>query len=342
MHRPTLVSHGCSSAVDPGGRQRRDRVRGGVFGATGRTCRPICGQAVLLLAAHYYENRHAMGERGRRISGRGERTSDALPRCAALRRGAAMSGARLTRRAGAGDGRAGARTARAASSETWSRAGTLWAEIRPGAGKSGRRTSPTSEPGGRIGSPCARHRSARRRGRAPDQRFREGARVCRILAVTEADADRRLPDLLRARGGGGMSYGMSAALQAAIFQTPAGRCARWRRWSAAAIYDVVPAGQVPGTYVSLGPEDVRDRSDKTGRGCGPSISRSAWSPTRRGSSSAKTVAGGDSDALDGRTPPLVTRAAGHASVSAGPARSGSARRENRRIDLTFRARVEDD
>ena len=33
-----------------------------------------------------------------------------------------------------------------------------------------------------------------------------------------------------------------------------------------AIYDVVPAGEVPSIYVSLGPEDVRDASDQTGSG----------------------------------------------------------------------------
>jgi len=62
-----------------------------------------------------------------------------------------------------------------------------------------------------------------------------------------------------------MSYGIGAALQAAVYQ-------RLRASSALdaligdAIYDAVPPGTVTGTYVSLGPEDVRDASDVTGDG----------------------------------------------------------------------------
>ena len=57
-----------------------------------------------------------------------------------------------------------------------------------------------------------------------------------------------------------MSYGMAAALQAAI----------WQRLSAdpalaalvgGAIYDAAPQGTVPDLYVILGPEDVRERGE---------------------------------------------------------------------------------
>lgn len=62
-----------------------------------------------------------------------------------------------------------------------------------------------------------------------------------------------------------MSYAVSPALQAAVFQ---------RLWASEAlralvgigIFDAAPIGTVSGTYVTLGPEDVRDRSDKSGAG----------------------------------------------------------------------------
>ena len=62
-----------------------------------------------------------------------------------------------------------------------------------------------------------------------------------------------------------MTYGVAVALQQAVFQrlqadtTLTGLVG-------AAIYDAVPPGIVSGTYVSLGPEDVREASDKTGHG----------------------------------------------------------------------------
>ena len=62
-----------------------------------------------------------------------------------------------------------------------------------------------------------------------------------------------------------MSYGVSAALQAAIYQRLMGDTAL-TALVGTAIYDNAPSGAIVGTYVSLGPEDVRDRSDKTGSG----------------------------------------------------------------------------
>lgn len=69
---------------------------------------------------------------------------------------------------------------------TWAALGTLWAELRPGAGRerSGRVTTVSRSPwriivrGAPVGS-AARPQ--------PDQRFREGQRIFAILAVTEAD-----------------------------------------------------------------------------------------------------------------------------------------------------------
>ena len=62
-----------------------------------------------------------------------------------------------------------------------------------------------------------------------------------------------------------MSYAMSGALQAAIYETliaDAGVGALIGRH----VYDAVPTGTVPETYVSLGREQVRDASDQTGDG----------------------------------------------------------------------------
>ena len=62
-----------------------------------------------------------------------------------------------------------------------------------------------------------------------------------------------------------MTYAIAAALQKAVFerlQADAGVTGL----VADAIYDAIPPGIVGGTYVSLGPEDVRDASDDTGYG----------------------------------------------------------------------------
>lgn len=69
---------------------------------------------------------------------------------------------------------------------TWAALGTLWAEIRPGAGREGGAEAVALGEvplrivvrGAPIGAPSRP---------APGQRFREGARVYPILAVTEAD-----------------------------------------------------------------------------------------------------------------------------------------------------------
>ncbi len=60
-----------------------------------------------------------------------------------------------------------------------------------------------------------------------------------------------------------MSYGVSAALQEAVYQQLQGD-AVLAGLVGTDIFDAAPAGAVPSIYVSLGPEDVRDRSDQTG------------------------------------------------------------------------------
>lgn len=93
-----------------------------------------------------------------------------------------------------------------------------------------------------------------------------------------------------------MSYGATAALQAAVFGALSEDSAV-STLSGGAIYDALPPGPVPDLYVSLGPERVRDRSDKTGDGAlfdFPIIVTSEGA----GFQTAKTLAAAISDALD--------------------------------------------
>ncbi|MDT8326184.1 MAG: DUF3168 domain-containing protein [Roseovarius sp.] len=135
-----------------------------------------------------------------------------------------------------------------------------------------------------------------------------------------------------------MSYAVAAALQKAVFQ----------RLSAdgdlaalvgGAIFDALPTGQVPQTYVTLGPEEVRDRSDATAGGAWHRFTVSVVTENA-GFLAAKEVAGAVSDALVGAD---LTLARGR--LSNLDFLRARARRETggqvRRIDLTFRARVDD-
>lgn len=135
-----------------------------------------------------------------------------------------------------------------------------------------------------------------------------------------------------------MSYGVAAALQAAIYQRLSGD-AGLAALVGTAIYDTVPAGPVPGTYVSLGPEDVRDRSDKTGRGAEHRFVVSVVTDAA-GFQTAKVAAAAVSDALLGAGLTL-----GRGRVVTMEFLRARARRvragDVRRIDLTFRTQVED-
>ncbi|KCV83503.1 hypothetical protein ATO10_02045 [Actibacterium atlanticum] len=135
-----------------------------------------------------------------------------------------------------------------------------------------------------------------------------------------------------------MSYGATAALQAAVYQklvadAPLGALV------GSAIYDAVPSGSLPETYVTLGAEDVRDRSDKTGGGALHVFTVSVIS-TAAGYEDAKLAAAAISDALVdadlslSRGELVFLR---FARARARQVQSG----DTRRIDLTFRARVDD-
>ncbi|MFN3642333.1 MAG: DUF3168 domain-containing protein [Gemmobacter sp.] len=134
-----------------------------------------------------------------------------------------------------------------------------------------------------------------------------------------------------------MSYAMAAALQAAVYDRLSGDAAL-AGLVGGAVYDAVPPGEGPGTFVLLGPEEVRDASDRSGAGAEHRFTVSVVS-RKAGFAVAKAAAAAISDALLG--PPLALargRVAGLWFLSARARREGAG--AVRRIDLVFRARVE--
>lgn len=131
-----------------------------------------------------------------------------------------------------------------------------------------------------------------------------------------------------------MSYAMAAALQAAIFE----RLSTDPALGGVPVLDAVPDGGPGGTFVLIGPEEVRDASDKSGAGAEHRILLSVISDAA-GFQLAKSVAVAVSDALDG-APLVLTRGR---LVSLAFQRATARRLKEgavRRIDLGFRARVE--
>lgn len=129
-----------------------------------------------------------------------------------------------------------------------------------------------------------------------------------------------------------MSYGSAAALQAAIFQ----------RLTAATlgvpVVDALPAGTGTGTFVLIGPEEVTDASDKTGPGAEHRLTVSVISDAA-GFRAVKDVAVAVSDSLGGAE---LVLSRGRL-VSLRFLRALARRLDEgavRRIDLTFRARIE--
>lgn len=136
-----------------------------------------------------------------------------------------------------------------------------------------------------------------------------------------------------------MSYGVSAALQAAIYGALTG-FGPLNDLVDGAIYDALPPGILPDLYVVLGEEKVRDNSDKTGAGAEHEFTVSVITDLA-GFASAKAVAGAISDALIGADMVLSRGAlVGLEFHKATAARVGSG--DQRQIDVIFRARVEDD
>jgi len=135
-----------------------------------------------------------------------------------------------------------------------------------------------------------------------------------------------------------MSYGASAALQAAVYQrllADAGVSAL----VGGDIYDAVPPGTPPGTYVSLGAEEARARGDGTGQGALHRFTVSVVSDAA-GFGTAKAVAAAISDALQDAELALTRGVLVSLNFERARARRVG-EGDQRRIDLRFAARVDD-
>ena len=131
-----------------------------------------------------------------------------------------------------------------------------------------------------------------------------------------------------------MSYAAAAALQAAIF----GALSAAPALSGVSIVDAMPPGTTPGTFILIGPEVVLDQSDGTGLGAEHRFTISVISDAA-GFLTAKTLAAAASAALLGGGLSLATGTLVSIRFQRAVARrldEGTARR----IDMTFRARVE--
>ena len=133
-----------------------------------------------------------------------------------------------------------------------------------------------------------------------------------------------------------MSYAVSSALQAAVFQKLSNDAAL-SALVGSNIFDALPSGAVPSLYVALGPEKASDASDQTGGGALHEFTISIVTESA-GFAAAKETAGAVSDALVDAD--LILSRGSLVSLrfyKATAARVGTA--DTRRIGLIFRARV---
>ncbi|SLN59786.1 DUF3168 domain-containing protein [Pseudooctadecabacter jejudonensis] len=135
-----------------------------------------------------------------------------------------------------------------------------------------------------------------------------------------------------------MSYGVSAALQSAVYQALINDTALGAVVGDH-VYDALPSGSLPPLYVALGPEQVKDLSDKTGAGAMHQFTISVVTDTA-GFATAKQAAGAVSDVLVDAD---LTLTRGQLIAlnfyRAKAVRVGTA--DERRIDVTFNAIVQD-
>jgi hypothetical protein len=136
-----------------------------------------------------------------------------------------------------------------------------------------------------------------------------------------------------------MSYGAAAALQRAVYDLLQSDPALQAK-VAGRIYDAAPPGEIADLYVTIGPEQARDRGDMTGRAARHDFSVTVVT-SADGFHAAKDVAATISDALVDARPPLSRgRVVRMDFVRASALRAGSAAR--RRIDMRFSALVAED
>jgi len=133
-----------------------------------------------------------------------------------------------------------------------------------------------------------------------------------------------------------MSYGMTAALQTAVYgvlSADAGLAAV----VGAEVYDAMPPGPQPDIFVTLGPEKVRDKSDGSEAGALHDFSVSVVT-TGAGFHLAKEAAAAVSDAV--LAVPL-TLSRGRVSRVQFYRATAVRTNANRRIDIWFRARLDE-
>jgi Protein of unknown function (DUF3168) len=131
-----------------------------------------------------------------------------------------------------------------------------------------------------------------------------------------------------------MSFAGSAALQSAVYQ----RLSAATALASVPIHDALPPGTGTGTFVLIGPEEVRDASDKSGAGAEHRFVVSVISDGS-GFLAAKQVAVDVSDALVGATLVLSRGRLVHLVFQRATVRRID-EGEIRRVDLVFLARLE--
>lgn len=131
-----------------------------------------------------------------------------------------------------------------------------------------------------------------------------------------------------------MSYRAAGAVQAAVHAVLTGH----PDLAGVPVMDAVPPGGGVGTFVLIGPEEVRDASDGSGAGAVHRVDVSVLSDAA-GFLAAKAAAGAVCDAMEGLILPATEgRVVGVVFLKAVARRLKDG--EVRRIDLSFRVRVE--
>lgn len=131
-----------------------------------------------------------------------------------------------------------------------------------------------------------------------------------------------------------MSYAAAAALQTAIYGCLTG----YPALSGVTVVDAMPSGTAPPTFVLIGSEQVVDQSDASGDGAEHRFEVAVISDAT-GFLNAKSIAAQISTALVGASLTLTTGTLVSVSFMRTNARRLEAG-EARRIDMTFRARVQ--
>lgn len=134
-----------------------------------------------------------------------------------------------------------------------------------------------------------------------------------------------------------MSYAVAGALQTAVYQHLLADAAV-AALVGTDIYDAIPTGTLPTTYVTLGPELARDKSDMTGAGAQHEFTVSVHT-SAAGFGVAKDAAAAICDALVDAD--LVLSRGHLVALNFYKAQALRESTGERRIDLKFRARVDD-